>query len=106
MTSFFDRQTNCLSEPERQLVWTFLLVSLDPFTPGMVQAAYDAAWLGVGGVGGARELEFRSAFTLNNVHIGEVDFVVTGVPSWFAEWAASISAGDSNPSAPCVCDSF
>lgn len=106
MTSFFDRQTNCLSEPERQLVWTFLLISLDPFTPGMVQTAYDAAWTNAGGVGGARELEFRSAFALNNVRIDPFDFIVTGVPGWFSEWATSISAGDSDPSAPCVCNSF
>lgn len=106
MTSFFDRQTNCLTEPEKQLVWTFLLISLDPFTPGMVQTAYDAAWVGAGGVGGPREVAFRAAFSLHNLTIGDVNFVVAGVPTWFTEWAASISAGDSDPSAACVCDSF
>lgn len=106
MTSFFDRQTNCLTEPERELVWTFLLISLDPFTPGMVKTAYDAAWAGYGVFGEKREEIFRAAFALNNVHIGEVDFVVAGVSGWFVEWAASISAGDSDPLATCVCDNF
>ena len=106
MTSAFDRQTNCLTEPERELVFGFLLIHLDPFTPGMLKTAYDSAWLGYGAFGEKREAVFRGAFALYNLSIGESDFVVSGVPSWFTAWANSISSGASNPSDPCPCDSF
>lgn len=106
MTSTFDRQTNCLVKPQRDLVLGFLLISLDPLTPGMLQDVYDAAWVGWGGVGGPYEIDFRAAFALYNVHIDPFDFVVSGVGVWFAAWAASLSDGESDLSAPCVCNSF
>lgn len=106
MTSTFDRQTNCLTEPERELVWSFLLIHLDPFAVGMPKAAYDLAWAGLGSFGERREVVFRGAFALNNVHIGELDFVVASFPAWFTAWADSISAGLSDPFAACRCDSF
>jgi hypothetical protein len=106
VTSLFDRQTNCLTSPERELVWTFLTISLDPLVPGMLASVYNAAWLTAGGVGGIRELTFRDAFRLTNVHIAEIEFVITGVGSWFSAWAIDIGNGGSDPFGTCPCDSF
>lgn len=106
MTSFFDRQTNCLTEPERELTFGFLLIHLDPFAAGMVKTAYDAAWAPLGVFGEQREEVYRATFGLHNLTIAGIDFVVAGVPAWFSAWASSISAGDSDPFASCVCDSF
>lgn len=106
MTSFFDRQTNCLTQPERQLVWGFLTIVLDPLAPGMPKPAYDAAWAGSGRYGELREVEFRAEFGLVNLEIAGIDFVVTTRPSWFRAWGDSIAAGDSDPYADCACNSF
>jgi len=106
LTSLFDRQYNCLTQPEKDLTWAFLTVALDPFTPGVVQAVYDAAWVSVGGVGGQRESVYREAFGLINVYIEPVDFVVSTAGSWFLAYADSIGSGDSNPIGLCPCDSF
>lgn len=106
MTSFFDRQYNCLSEPEKELTWAFLLIVLDPLSPGMPKAAYEAAWATHGGVGGARETAYRRAFSLIDVHIEPFDFVVTLEGAWFNEYAGSIAVGASDPFADCPCDSF
>ncbi len=106
MTSFFDYQTNCQPEPERSLIWSFLTIRLDPFSPGMPALAYDAAWLAAGGTGGEREQAFRSSFGLENVTVGEFEFVVSMVGPWFDEWAASIAVGASDPFGDCPCLSF
>jgi len=106
MTSFFDRQYNCLSDPEKDLTFAFLTLSLDPLSVGMPRAAYDVAWSSVGGVGGERELAYRAAFGLVDVHIEPFDFVVTTEGPWFAAYSISIGSGDSNPFGPCPCDSF
>jgi hypothetical protein len=106
VTSFFDRQTNCLPSPERELVWTFLTIYLDPLVPGILVDVYNLAWAGLGEYGEYREAAFRSSFHLTNVHIIDVEFVVQGVGPWFAAWAASIEAGESAPFDPCVCDTF
>lgn len=106
MTSFFDRQTNCLTEPERQLVFGFLQVVLDPLAPGMPKAAFDLAWLTTSWGAALREENFRAAFSLHNLAIAGVDFVVTTETAWFRAWGASIADGDSYPLADCPCDSF
>jgi hypothetical protein len=106
MTSFFDRQFNCLSAPEKELTWAFLLIALDPLSPGMPKPAYDAAWIGLGGEDGDRERAYRAAFRLINVRIEPFDFVVSLEGAWFAAYLASIASGDSNPIGPCPCDSF
>ena len=106
MTSAFDVQTNCLSEPERELVWTFLLISLDPLVPGMLKAVYDLAWAPLGTFGELREKAFRGSFALINLQIADVDFVVSSVPAWFTAWAASVSDGDSDPFGSCPSDGF
>lgn len=106
MISFFDYQTNCQPEPERSLIWSFLTIRLDPFTPGMPVLAYNASWLASGGVGSGRELAFRSSFVLENVHVGELEFVVSMVGPWFDEWAGSIAVGASDPFGDCPCNSF
>jgi hypothetical protein len=104
--TLFDRQYNCLPEPEKSLTWTFLTIAMDPLVPGMLAVVYDLAWLGTGGTGGARELAYRAAFALENVSIVEVDFVITGVGTWFNDWIAAISDETANPFKPCPCDDF
>lgn len=106
MTSSFDRQTNCLSSPERELVTAYLLIFLDPVTPGIPDDVYALYWLSAGGVGGVRELEFRAAWQLTDVPIEPFVFVVNGQGAWYAEWVASIEASESDPSALCVCNTF
>lgn len=106
MTSFFDRQYNCLTQPEKDLTWGFLMVVLDPLSPGMPKAAYDAAWMTAGGVGGHRENIYRETFGVVNVYIEPFDFVITTQGTWFTAYAASIGSGDSNPLAQCPCDGF
>lgn len=106
MTSLFDYQFNCQPEPEKTLIWTFLTIELDPLVPGMVEAVYNLAWAGTGGVGGEREKAFRASFALSNVRIDPVDFVITGVGPWFQAWAASISEGTSVPFDACPSLSF
>lgn len=106
MSSFFDRQFNCLSQPEMDLTWGFLILSLDPLSVGMPKASYEAAWLAFGGVGGERENAYRQTWGLVNVHIEPFDFVVTSEGTWFADYADSIADGDSDPFAPCACNSF
>lgn len=105
MASFFDRQTNCLTQPERQLVFALGQIVDDPLAPGMPQAAYDLAWLGVPN-GELREQVFRQQFGLYNLEIAGFNFVATAQTSWFRAWFDSIAMGDSNPFADCVCDSF
>jgi len=104
--SSFDYQTNCLTEPERQLVWSFLQVVLDPLLPGMPKAVFDLAWLTAGYAAEKREEVFRGAFGLYNVNIAEIEFVATTEGAWFRSWADSISEGDSDPFGDCPCDSF
>lgn len=106
MTSFFDYQTNCQNEPERSLIWSFLTIRLDPFSPGMPVTAYEAAWLGYGGVGSPREEAFRASFVLTNVPVDPFEFVVSMVGPWFDEWAGSIAVGESDPLGDCPCDFF
>jgi len=106
VTSFFDRQTNCLTEPERQLVFGFLTIVLDPLAPGMPKAAFDLAWLSATWGAELREENFRAAFGLFNLTIAGIDFVATANPAWFRSWGDSIAAGDSDPFANCPCDSF
>jgi hypothetical protein len=106
VTSLFDRQTNCLTSPERELVWAFLTVSLDPLVPGVLATVYNAAWVVAGGIDGVRECAFRGTFRLINVNIAEVEFVITGVRPWFSAWATDIGTGASDPFGSCPCDSF
>lgn len=106
MSSVFDYQTNCLTEPERELVWTFLLVSLDPFTPGVLKDVYDLAWSTASYAAEEREAAFRASFELHNVVIAEVEFVVSFTGEWFGAWADSIGVGDSDPIGDCPCDGF
>jgi len=106
VTSFFDRQFNCLSEPEKELTWAFLLIVLDPLSPGMPLPAYEAAWTAHGGLDGPREIAYRAAFNLIDVYIEPFDFVVTLEGAWFNEYAGSIAVGASDPFASCPCDSF
>lgn len=106
MSSFFDRQYNCLTEPEKELTWAFLMIALDPLSPGMPKAAYDAAWLAHGGVDSERENAYRAAFRLINVHIEPFDFVVSLEGAWFTNYATSIASGDSNPLGTCPCIAF
>lgn len=106
MTSFYDRQSNCLSEPEKGLLWAFLLLRLDPLSPGMTKASYELAWASAGGVGTEREQAFWNALALTNVHIDPFDFVVTLQGVWFDGWIASIAAGESDPVAQCASDVY
>lgn len=106
MSSFYDRQTNCLTEPERQLVWAFLLLSLDPLSPGMPVEAWDLAWSAAGYAVGERKSVIRSFLGLIDVPIGELTFVVATEASWLSGWVESIADGDSNPAGGCPCDSF
>lgn len=106
MKSAFDYQTNCLSQPERQLVFGFLQIVLDPLAPGMPLAAFDLAWLTAGYAAEKREEVFRGAFGLYNLQIAGIDFVATTETAWFRAWADSIALGDSDPFADCPCNSF
>lgn len=106
MTSIFDRQTNCYTQPERSLLISLLLCVTDPTCPGLPLAAWDAGWAPYGEYGELRQANFRAAFGLVNVHIEPFDFVVTTVPTWFQEWAGSIAVGASDPSASCPCLAF
>lgn len=102
----FSRQYNCLTEPEKQLTFGFLLLSLDPLTPGMPVAAYDLAWAAAGLSGSIQEAIYREAYALQNVSVGELEFVVPSAWGWFYAWAAAIADEKTNVSLPCPCDSF
>jgi len=106
VTTVFDRQFNCLTEPEQDLVWAFFMLSLDPVTPGMLESVYEAAWSGIGGVGGHRENAFANAWNVVNVHIEPFDYVISLEGAWFAAYATSIAGGHSSPFGSCPCDSF
>lgn len=106
MRSSFDYQSNCLPNPERELLWGFLVIYLDPSSPGMPKLAYDAAWASAPYAAEQRELAFRESLSLINVHIADFEFVVSLESEWFGAWVDSISAGDSDPFGDCPCNGF
>lgn len=106
MTDFYGRQYNCLSEPEKGLTLAFLMLQLDPLSPGMPVAAYELAWAAAGGVGGAREVAYRHVFSLVNVPVEPFEFVITLEGAWFEAWAAAIATEETDPSAECPCTIF
>ena len=69
MTSFFDRQVNCMTQPERGLVWSMLTIVLDPLAPGMPVEAWNAAWSTATFNAAERQEWFRTGFGLVNVFI-------------------------------------
>jgi len=102
----FSRQYNCLSAPEKELTLGFLLLSLDPLTPGMPLSIYDLAWSSAGLSDSPQEAVYREAFGLENVHVGELEFVVPTGWGWFYAWAAAIEDETTDVALPCPCDGF
>lgn len=103
---FYERQVNCLPNPERSLVEAFRVLVFGLLVNPMPLVVYDAFWLTASWGEGVRRDEFEAAFSLIIVTIDEIGFVVTLIPEWFIAYNEAIEDGEASVLAPCPCDAF
>jgi len=103
---FYERQINCLTEPERSLVELFRLTfaATPPYT--IPAAVYDVAWLAATWGEDARRAVFEDAFSLTMFDIGGVGFVSSLNWGWFEDYNYAVISGAVSITAECPCTSF
>jgi len=102
----YDRQVNCLTNPERYLVEAFRVLVFGALVNPMPQAVYDAFWTTATWGEALRRGAFENAFSLVMVTIDDVGFVVTLNPEWFVAYNEAVEEGELSITDPCPCDSF
>lgn len=106
MNAILLRQVNCYQNPERYLIEAFRVLVFGVLVNPMPLAVYDAFWATATYAVDERRAGFEAAFSLVNVYIDEVGFVVTLDPEWFVAYNEAVEAGEAPIDAPCPCDSF
>jgi len=103
---FYERQINCLTEPERSLVELFRLTfaATPPYT--LPEAVYDLFWLVAGDAADVRKAVFETEFSIVMVSIGEIGFVSALNWAWFEGYNYAVLSGAVSITAPCPCISF
>lgn len=103
---FYERQVNCLTHPERDLVEAFRVLVFGILVNPMPQVAYDVFWATAAWGEDIRRDVFEDAFAIVMVTIDDIGFAVTLIPEWFVAYNAAVEEGDVSITAPCPCDAF
>jgi len=103
---FFERQVNCLTNPERLLVEAFRLLVFGALVNPMPKTVYDAVWSTATWGEELRRQSFEVSFALIMVPIDEIEFVMTLIPEWFIAYNEAVEAGEVSITASCPCDGF
>lgn len=106
MNPFYLRQVNCYQQPERSLVEAFRLLVSGVMVNPLPIAVYEGLWSLATYAVAERRAGFEAAFSLVNVYIDDVGFVLTLTPEWFIAYNDAVEAGEAPLDAPCPCDSF
>jgi len=102
----YNRQVNCLTNPERYLVEAFRVLVFGVMVNPMPEAVYDAFWATATWGESLRREVFEEAFSLVMVTIDDVGFVVTLNPDWFIAYNEAVEEGEVSITDPCPCDAF
>mgnify|MGYP006380929861 CR=1 FL=1 len=103
---FYERQVNCLTQPERSIVEVFRVLVFGLMVNPCPKSIYDTLWsTATWGIEQRKEV-FERAFELVIVTIDDFEFVVTLLPLWFIAYNEAVEAGEVVITDPCPCVDF
>lgn len=102
----FERQVNCMSEPERSIVNLLSLAGATVPAWTIPSSVYDAFWSTATWGEGIRRVELEAAFTLILTTIDDVGFVTCLNTAWMSAYRWSVLNGETSITAECPCNRF